>query len=1023
MDIKTTLDVQHMPKVQTTKETKILGSIAELLFGSHHYANIISTHTSGKIINERMRLLMKSSYWNSLQPKPVEKQIIKKVYQPNPEEKKSLESLCHYMEKQIRLLCTGTALAVLGSSSVERKRGKSKDKAAGILKENQNHVERYLTVLRGLFNDPPEQPTTFPNPLRKSRDLTGNDESEFGLASYSYANKKYSLRLIMAAIWQVASEENPKKWTGAFDGFSKKEALLNSKENFISVLVECMRAYNQDNGPNSFSSPDNPSCDLGAIERLLLRGAPFNKCFLPSESEDQQDKLIRIQHSVDHYLIDKLETFFTESDKALMFRVLSNRVLMDEPDVISDVSYRDIFKRYQDSLTQNSKEPETLYDYLSEKIAGFPWQTRSIPDNSLQTLLFELLKTRIDLFTAIELDDPNGLMNVENQNSLQRLLMLGSHSLAKNIWEDIYENLNEAKEFEQDRITLKALEELIDSEYCRCALAPGLLNTNKTQQRLNNLFSKYEEISSQFTTGRGTNIKEQIDKLSLEKLKNEFAQERTHDTRHIIHYTLISIDNRLQRLDKKCIAVAPELINDLYQTSFKTLWNDPLSAQEEPVLSIAPRGIRLNQEKYQQLKLDEKQKKLLAWSLHIANLAACFDQKGHVDRQKDISRGIAAMLGKTLDSTDFEAETFEQELDPFSKKDIEEVIWIACSIIRELPILSEQREIAWSTLEKVCKDNKVFVRYISIDNLMEKLSTFLENKGDIYYIWQELPTLLSTLSEGQEKIGSNIWYRHAKPLYNLSDLRGLVLFSLISVMSSLKLKKLHLANKQFFELWCKLFKGDDANFNSDEKSARERMISENAEIKWTIEGLGEFLRLVTDLIESNEKFHASFAEGIITATPRSNAEQLVKLVSLFSKGRILYPRLSSSFPGKIAITVLGNLVGPISNTISHIGPLTIEKCYNILEEKVSNIEYLNMHIIAPGDNFDHKKILKEQEQSYTKAINRYVRAGDSINLVSALQKLDRYTPTYSNLPPSTLFTKSSDSSSSERESTRELRPG
>ena len=602
MDIKTTLDVQHMPKEQTTKKTKILGSIAELLFGAHLHANLTRAHASGEIIGKRMRLLIKSSYWNSLQPKPLEKQIIKKMYQPTPEEKKSLESLCHYIKKQIQTVCTGTPLAVLDSSEA-RKRGRSKDKAHGILEKNQNQVERYLTVLRGLFDDPSEQAATFPNPLRKSWDLTGNDGSEFGLTFYSYASKKYSLRLIMAAIWQAASEENPKKWTNAFDCFSQEEALLNSKENVIGVLVECMRAYNQDSGPNSFSSPDNPSCDLGAVERLLLRGAPFNKCFLPSESEDQQEKLIRIQHSVDHYLIDNLENFFTESDKALMFRVLSNRVLMDKPDVISDASYRDIFKRYQDSLTQNSKEPETLYGYLSEKIAGFPWQTPSIPDNSLQALLFELLKTRIDLFTSIELDDPNGLMNAENQNSLNRLLMIGSHSLANDIWADIYQNLNEAKEFEQDRITLKALEELIDSEYCRCALAPGLLNTNKTQQRLNNLFSKYEEISSQFTTGRGTNIKEQIDQLSQEKLKNEFAQERTHDTRHIIHYTLTSIDNRLQRLDKKCIAVTPELINNLYQTSFKTLWNDPFSAQEEPVLSIAPRGIRLNQEKYQQLKI------------------------------------------------------------------------------------------------------------------------------------------------------------------------------------------------------------------------------------------------------------------------------------------------------------------------------------------------------------------------------------------------------------------------------------
>ena len=1009
-----------MPDDQIIKKTKILDDIAEILFGFHHHANLTRAHSSAEIVSKRMHLLVNSPYWKHLRPQPIEKQITKKVYQPILGEWESLQSLYDYIEKKIQVLCSSAALNVLNSADA-RKRGSSKSKTLGILQENQNQVERYLTVLRGLFNDSPEQATTFPNPFRKSRDLSGNDGTRFGIATYPYKGKQYSLRLIVAAIWQAASEENSKKRTHTLGNLSQEEAILTSKENFISVLAECLRAYNQDNRPDSFGSPDNPSCDLGAVERLLLRGAPFNKIFLPSESEDQQDKLIRIQHSVDHYLIDKLENFFTESDKVLMFRVLSNRVLMDEPDVISDASYRDIFKRYQDSLTQNSKEPETLYDYLSEKIAGFPWQTRSISDNSLQTLLFELLKIRIDLFTAIELDDPNGLMNVENKNSLQRLLMLGSHCLAKDMWEDIYQNLNEAKEFEQDRITLKALEELIDSEYCRCALAPGLLNTKKTQQRLNNLFSKYEEISSQFTTGRGTNIKEQIDKLSQDKLKNEFAQERTHDTRHIIHYTLTSIDNRLQRLDKKCIAVTPELINNLYQTSFKTLWNDPLSAQEEPILSIAPRGIRLNQEQYQQL--DEKQKKQLAWSLYIANLAACFDQNGHVDRQKDILRGIAAMLGRTLNSTELAAETFQQEPN-FSGEDIEDVIWLACSIIRELGISTEQKEIAWSFLENTCKSIDIFSRHILFEELMEGLKDFIKNLDE--NIWSGLPDLFTNLEEAQIRLNSD-WCKYANPLYELPDLRGLVLLSLIRFMSALKLEKLHLANKQCFTLWCKVFKGNDAGFTSDEKRAFEILTKEDKSRKCTANGLGEFLQEVIQLINQNEKFHASFAEGIICNMTRIQAEQLVNIVACFTKRPIFCPRLSSSLPGKIVLTVLTNLKDGKSDAIAHRGFFSIEQYYDMLEKK-SFGQYQNAHIIIPGGAFDHKKILEEQKVKYTQISSRYITSDDSQSLGSALLKVDRYVhSTYSNVPvsTSTLFSESSGSHTSEKEPgrERELRPG
>jgi hypothetical protein len=431
-----------MPIEQTTKETEILGAIAEILFGFHHHANITRAHSSGKIIGQRMSLLVKSSYWNNVQAQPIDAQITENGYQPTAGEEESVQSLCHYISDQIKILCTGAKLTALESSTA-RKRGSSKAKTFGILKENKNQVERYLTVLRGLFNDLPEQATTFPNPLRNSRDPSDNDETEFGIATYSCNGKHYSLRLIAAAVWQAASEENPKKWTKAFDGFSKKEAILNSKENFILVLAECMRAYNKQ---DSFDSVDNPSCDLGAIERLLLRGAPFNKCFLPSESEDQQDKLIQLQHSVDHYLIDKLDNFCEESDKALMFRVLSNRILMDEPDLLSDKAYQAIFKNFI-NLLNPEEDPNDLYRYLVKCLPGFPWQSDSkLNTNALRTLLFELLITRIDVFTSIELEDPHGLMHANNQNSLNRLLMLGSHSLANTIWIDIYQNIDEARE-------------------------------------------------------------------------------------------------------------------------------------------------------------------------------------------------------------------------------------------------------------------------------------------------------------------------------------------------------------------------------------------------------------------------------------------------------------------------------------------------------------------------------------------------------------------------------------------------
>lgn len=991
-----------MPNDQATKETKILDDIADILFGAH--ANITYAHSSGKITEERMRLLMESPYWRHIQPQSIEKKITKKSYQPTPEENKSLESLCQYIEGQIQILCKkGTVLAVLNSAEA-RKRKSSKNKAYGILKENQNQVERYLTVLRGVFNDPPEPATptdSYPNPFRI-----------VGIATYSYRSTRYSLRLIMAATWCAASDKNADEWIHASE--NKEEMLKNSKENFISVLEECLRAHSKNKLSNPYGNPDSPSCELGTAERLLLRGAPFNKCF----AIDQQDKLSEIKHSIDHYLIDKLENFCTKSDKILMFLVLMSKCDIVEPNASSDKTYMSMFERYKDSLIlKRETEAKALYAYLEKSLDGFPWQAKFSANMNLKTFLFRLLETRIGIMTSIEPSDVHGLMNPENENIRNRLINLGSHSLVNDIWIENYQNIDEAKEFEQDRITLKALEELIDAEDCRCALAPGLFNTKKTQQRFEKLWSEYQEKANQFTDSRGENIKDQIDQLTKDTLKREFALEVTYDTRLIIEYTLKSINARLRRLEKKFFEFTPELIDAHYQASLETLWDsEHPSTQEEALLSIAPRGIRLNQERYQQL--DEKQKKQLAWGLHIAKLAASFEPtKEHINRERDILRGIAAMLGQTLDSAEFEAETFGQERDHFLKEDIEDVIWVACSIIRELDISTEQKKISWSTLEKACKNIDFFSRHISFSAVMEGLKDFIKKYKDTN-IWQGLPDLFTNLEEAQIELNSD-WTQYARPLYQLLDLQGLVFLSLVHFMSALKLEKLHLANKQCFSLWCRVFKGNYADFNQDEKRVFESLPKENKNIKYTVNGLGEFLQEVIQLVNQNEKFHASFAEGIITNMTRSRSEQLVNIVACFTKKPILCPRLSSSLPGKIVLTTLANLEDPTSDTIAHEGPLRIGQYYDILNQG-SYAKYQNAHIIIPGGDFDHKKILKEQKVNYTKALNPYVKPSGSSSLEVVLQKLNKYAPpTYSNLPSNSAFFQSVQMISHQRENLKE----
>lgn len=971
-----------------------LYKISSILFDTTVHADIVTAHTNQNVIQKRMELLTKSSYWSTSHP-TIEEQIIGNQYQPTIEEESSLKSLTKYLHQKICVLCKNKKLEVL-NKSFERKRMTSKRKNLGISITDRIELERYLTVLRGLFDDTPEQTFAFPNPFRKYRDLSDNEESEFGLASYSYENKKYSLRLILSAVWQAASEEDSTQWTKALENFKGNIAISIAKENFISVLAECMRAYNQH---DSFDSPDSPSCDLGAVERLLLRGAPFNKCFLPSESEEQQDKLIKIQHSVDSYLIDKLDDFCTNPEKALIFMVLSNRILMGEPDVLSDKTYLAIFKNFINFLMSQEEEKEKrglndLYHYLVKCLPGFPWQSSSmINTNLLKKSLFDLSVIRVDLFTSIELDNRNGLMDAENQNNLNRLLMLGSSALVTDIWIENYQNLGEAKAFEAYRTTLKALEELIDAEYCRCALAPNLLFTTKTEQRFYKLNSEYQEKATQFTKEKGENIKKKIDKLTKDKLSREFAQEGTYDSRHIIGYTLTSINARLLRLEKKFSEfTTPQSIKALYQESFVSLWDNDCPYRKEAILSIAPQGIRLNQEQHQYL--DEKQINKLAWSLHIANLTVCFDANGHIDRQKDILRAIAAMLGKTSDSKRSTTETFQQTI-LFSNKDVEDVIWITCSIIRELKISVNNKKTAWSALQEACKDNRIFSRQVSIDFMLDALKKCcLKNN---YTIWQELPALFDKLQKTSEKINSDEWISYGKVFYRNKNTKGLAWFSLISVMSSLKLSYLHITNQESISLYCNLFKGDHSSFSEAETKSYHDII-ESGNLKCTIGGLAEYLQEIVYLVKKNENFRATFAEGIIAAMTREHAIQLAQIVNTFTETS-LCARLSSSYPGRVAVTVLSR-----NESAHHFAYLVEEYFAGIKSGFLACRQLSDVHNIMPGGNFDYEMLLNNHDVRYIKAINPYLTSCHSLE--ESFKHLDRDTPPIPrNLPRSrnTLF--------------------
>lgn len=174
-----------------------------------------------------------------------------------------------------------------------------------------------------------------------------------------------------------------------------------------------------------------------------------------------------------------------------------------------------------------------------------------------------------------------------------------------------------------------------------------------------------------------------------------------------------------------------------------------------------------------------------------------------------------------------------------------------------------------------------------------------QNSDDYTDICNELPELLAKLVHGEETIGSDNWRQYVRSFYKLSTTDNLAWFSLLSIMSSLKLGYLHIANQQSISLYCKLFNGDHSSFNPAEKKSYQDIIV-LGKLKCTIEGLASYLRKVTDLVKMNQNFHAAFAEGIMTAIPRKHSEQLAQTVQSFTKKSVLCVRLSSSQPGQIA---------------------------------------------------------------------------------------------------------------------------
>ncbi|MEN9450630.1 MAG: hypothetical protein RJA83_1248 [Pseudomonadota bacterium] len=372
-----------------------------------------------------------------------------------------------------------------------------------------------------------------------------------------------------------------------------------------------------------------------------------------------------------------------------------------------------------------------------------------------------------------------------------------------------------------------------------------------------------------------------------------------------------------------------------------------------------PASLEMIQKSEPYKRLSKKQQMLLtrSWDIaYIAKVSACSEHTENYNKgEGDILREIASMGENPHDFTE---EAFSQEPIYFSEKDIEDVIWIASSCIRVFDMSFEQRKIAWSTLENICKNNEIFSRHISLESMMDSLYEILKGHKDIR---QELKPLLDNIEKEEEKIDSETWCKYANFFYERINPEGLAWFSLLSIMFSLKLPHLHIANRQSISLYCKLFMRDHITLDSNEEKIYNDIIEQvGRPLDCTAEGLAKYLEKMTDLIKSTEELRAAFSEGIITAMPRERAKQLVEIVQCLTEKAIVCVRLSSSFPSEIALTKSGYY--NIYNSL-----LPIEKYKEINKGK----EFSEAHRIMPRYDFDHVEIIKGQESKYSNAL-RYV---------------------------------------------------
>jgi hypothetical protein len=237
--------------------------------------------------------------------------------------------------------------------------------------------------------------------------------------------------------------------------------------------------------------------------------------------------------------------------------------------------------------------------------------------------------------------------------------------------------------------------------------------------------------------------------------------------------------------------------------------------------------------------------------------------------------------------------------------------------------------------------------------MTDSLREILQGRVDIL---QKLKILFTDIEEGEEKIDSASWRQCANFFYEEKNSDGLAWFSLLSIMLSLQLPHLHIANQQSISLYCKLFMRGHINLDANEEKIYTDIV-ENRPLNCTAVGLAEYLQQMTALIKESQELGSAFAEGIITAMPRERAKQLVEIVQCITEKPIICVRLSSSFPNEIALTQFAY------NTIFH--RLFSIEAYKKMSE---NKEFSDAHRIMPRCDFDPVEIIKKQAKQYTCAL-------------------------------------------------------